>query len=107
MVMNSDVSLYLRQWLNTAGTFSIDLAWQTNRMQIRCKCGAILRVDQPVSRDEISWALQEWVVKHGFNGPHDTEPKLPAQVVLAPVPLTADFKRLPNRAKIATGRRFR
>ena len=101
--MPANMDIYLHQWLETAGNFQLDLAWQTNRAQVRCKCGAILRFDQPqvngaAPAPAIPWVLQDWVVKHGKNGPHDK-----------PIPITADFKSPPklNTAKITQGRRFR
>lgn len=105
-MMPASVHIYLHQWLSTAGEFSVDMAWQTNRMQLRCKkCSAILRVPQLEKADEMPFVLQDWVSMHGYNGNHGVELK-PIKVMLAPVPVTADFKRTAN-AHIAKGRRFR
>jgi hypothetical protein len=85
MMMPASVQTYLYQWLSTAGEFSVDMAWQTNRMQLRCKkCSAILRVPQLEKADEMPFVLQDWVSMHGYNGNHGV-----------PVPVTADFKSLP------------
>jgi hypothetical protein len=97
MVMPASVDMYLHQWLSTAGEFSVDMAWQTNRMQLRCReCSAILRVPQLEKADEMPFVLQDWVSMHGYNGNHGVEPK-PITVMLAPVPVTADFKSLPSK----------
>jgi hypothetical protein len=106
-MMSSSVDAFLRQWLATAGLFSLTYAWQTDRMQLRCgKCSAILRVPQLEKADEVPFVLADWVQQHGHNGNHGVEPKLPLiKVVLSPVPVTADFK--PVTARIAKGRRFR
>jgi hypothetical protein len=90
-MMPASADAYLRQWLSTAGTFSVDLAWQTDRMQIRCKCGAILRISQPTTT-EIPWLLQDWVSTHGHNGSHGADK--PTSIEGAIVPLTADFKHV-------------
>src|ERR1039457_4358443 len=94
MAMSANMDMYLRQWLATAGNFQLELAWETNRAQLRCKCGAIFRFDQPQPNATLEkpWVLQDWVVKHGLNGPHDKDPATQVK----PVPLTADFKRLPK-----------
>ena len=105
------VEMHLYQWLRTAGDFQVNLAWQTDRLQIRCKCGAILRCEQLSVDGDIPWVLQDWVATHGHNGNHGVESKPIMKVTLAPVPLTADFKKISttkiSTAKIAHGRRFR
>lgn len=106
-----DVDNYLRQWLHTAGVFDLNFAWQTDRIQVRCKCGAILRLNTPTS-EEMPWVLQDWVSTHGHNGNHGVEVKSFSKpimkVMLAPVSVTADFKPVkPVTARIAKGRRFR
>jgi hypothetical protein len=85
VIYGDTIQLYLSQWLSTAGNFSFDFAWQTNRMQVRCKCGAILRTDQPtVSAADptgiaIPWVLQDWVAIHGHNGTHGATEKMAAE----------------------------
>lgn len=91
---SSDVQTYMRQWVQTAtkGNVKVEFAWFQNRMEMRCKaCHAIYRVDAPQEPTEIAWDIQKWVARHAPGGIHDKEEiALPT----APIPLTADFKKM-------------
>jgi hypothetical protein len=96
MAMTGDIKSYMQQWLQTAtkGDVVVDYAWFQDRMELRCKkCHAVFRCTLPESPTEIDWSIQKWVKQHAPGGEHDTKE---LHCPVDPIPLTADFHKLPS-----------
>ena len=98
----SDIKSYMQQWLQTAskGNISVDYAWFQDRMELRCKaCNAIFRCSLPSNPTEIDWSVQDWVTKHVPGGVHDMKV---LHTPVDPIPMTADFQKLPGLHPLPT-----
>ncbi len=99
---------YVRQWLQTAGSFSVEFSWgfvadPFARMRVRCKkCHQTLTCNIPEDSFKMDWAMQQFVKIHA----HEVL-QMPTPIT-APTPMTVDFKSVPVPVRVKRqGRRFR